>query len=157
MDPSRLSEPFKRAVEAALPSAQYAGVWRYSVVSCDFENQTISATPFNPTMPAHTAIPMAIPGIKLNIAPNATVMIGFAECNPTLPFVAQYPQDPTAIITMQLRGGTVPVALQGMQVSVTIPAGSIGSFQAGAVVAPAAPLAVTGTIVGGSATIFGTP
>ena len=153
---SRLTEPFRAAVERVTPGIRFAGTWRYSVVSCNFLAQTISASPLNPDMPPLSSVPMAIPGIKLDIAPGAVVLVGFAENDPTLPYVAQYPQDPAQVLRMALLGGLVPVALQGMAVSVTIPASSLTLAVSGSsATGPTSPLSVTGTITQGSTTITG--
>lgn len=157
MDPSRLTAPFTAAVERVTPGLKYAGVWRYSVVACDFANQTISGNPLNTDMPPLVNVPMAIPGIKLNLKPGAIVLIGFAENNPTLPYVAQYPQDVSQILTMQLHGGVLPNARQGDTVSVTITPATIAAMvlsNSGGPVTATTPANVTGTITSGSAEVF---
>lgn len=154
---SRLTEYFRTAVKGALPGVIYAGVYRYSVVSCSFADQTVDALPLNPLLPSLVGVPMCVPGVRLELTPGAQIMIGFAECNPTLPYVACYPQDPAAVLRSDYMGGVTPVALQGMAVEVTIQPSALGTFGAGAVACPAAPTTVSGTITGGSTTMRGTP
>jgi len=147
----RLAEPFRRAVERVNP-VTYAGAWRYSVVSCDFDSQTIDALPLAATeMPPVTACPMRVPGLKLDIAPGSIVLIGFAENSPTMPYVAQYPQDPAEILRVHILGETARNAREGDTVRVTIPSGSLTLAVSGAsATGPSAPLDITGTITSGS-------
>lgn len=157
MTTSRLQAYFSACVRKVTERVNWAGVYRYSVVSCDFANQTLSANPLTSGVPSLTAIPMSVPGVRLDVAPGAVVYVGFAELNPTLPYVASYPQDPAAILRMEFRGGTTGIALQGMSVEVTVPSSAFGTFGAGALPCPSAPVTVQGTITEGSATLRGTP
>jgi len=159
VDQSRLTSAFVGAVEAASAASsapRYEGVWRYSVVSCDPAAQTITARPLDARMPPLTAVPMAVPGLRLTIAPGSIVMVGFADGGlPTLPYIAQYPQDPAAVTMIGIRGGAVPIALQGSQVTITqAQVTAAGLSNTGGPVTAAAPM--LGSITGGSATITGT-
>lgn len=151
----RLKEWFSACVREAVKALPYAGEYRYSVVSCDFAAQTVDVKPLDVGQPNHLRVPMRTPGMRLDVAPGSEVLIGYAGLDPTRPEVRCYSQQPGAIVRVELLGGTTPVALQGM--AITISAAQItaaGMVAAGAGAVTGGPM--QGTITGGSATIAGT-
>jgi len=153
----RLRAWFEACVKEAVKSLPYAGEYRYSVVSCDFAAQTLDCKALDAGQPNHTKVPMRAPGMRLDVAPGAEVLIGYAGLDPTRPEVRCYSQRPGDILRVELLGGTTPVALQGMSVEVTIQPSSISSTNGAVTVSgPPSPVTVQGTITGGSATIKGT-
>ena len=153
----RLQAWFAACVREAVKSLPYAAEYRYSVVACDFAAQTLDVKALDAGQPNHLRVPMRTPGMRLDVAPGAEVLIGYAGLDPTRPEVRCYSQQPGAILRVELLGGTTPIALMGMSVEVTIPASSIVTTGSAVTqTGPPAPLTVTGTITGGSATIKGT-
>lgn len=154
----RLQAWFTTCVREAVKSLPYAGEYRYSVVSCDFSAQTLDVKALDAGQPNHTRVPMRAPGMRLDVAPGAEVLIGYAGLDPTRPEVRCYSQQPGAILRVELLGGTTPVALQGMTIEISTDQFSAATPMAASV----PPVAVTitspmvGTITGGSATIKGT-
>jgi hypothetical protein len=166
----RLQAWFTACVAKAVEQLPYAGEYRYSVVSCDFAAQTLDLRALDRGdpdddndmgQPDLIRVPMRTPGIRLDVAPGAEVLVGYASMKATRPEVRAYDTRPGTILRAELLGGTTPVALQGMSVEVTIPINAIATTgTAAAQSGPSAiqgPVTVTGTITGGSATIAGTP
>lgn len=163
----RLQAWFAACVREAVKSLPYAGEYRYSVVACDFNAQTLDVKPLDSApmppgvypqaQPNHLKVPMRTPGLRLDVAPGSEVLIGYAGMDPTRPEVRAYSQQPGAILRVEILGGTTPVALQGMAIQI-----SAGQFAAAVPVANLGTGAVTisnsmqGTITGGSAVIGGT-
>lgn len=153
----RLQAWFSACVREAVKSLPYAGEYRYSVVSCDFAAQTLDVKALDAGQPNHTRVPMRTPGMRLDVAPGAEVLIGYAGLDPTRPEVRCYSQQPGAILRVELLGGTTPVALQGMAIQAAIPTSAvlIASPSPPGFVPNPAPIVLDGTITGGSATIAG--
>ncbi len=86
----RLIEYFNQLVRRAVASLPYAGIYDYSVVSCNKATQTLSARSLSADMPDLTSVPMVTPGLILDVSLGTTVKIGFAGMNPASPFVAHY-------------------------------------------------------------------
>jgi len=152
----RLAESFARAVGAVLQQFPYAGAYRYTVVSCNWGQQTLNLRPLESDQPALEGVRMRVPGIRLDIAPGTEVLVRYESLDATRPFVADFGTSPSSVLRADLLGGTTPIALQGHQIQIT-PDG----FAAGAPVASLTTGTVTtsaiivGTITGGSATIKG--
>jgi hypothetical protein len=155
----RLQAWFSACVREAVKSLPYAGEYRYSVVACDFAAQTLDVRALDAGQPNLLKVPMRTPGIRLDVAPGAEVLIGYAGLDATRPEVRAYSQAPGAVLRAELLGGTTPVALQGMAVQVTIPANSFVIAVVGTSTGTLnpSPVTVDGTITEGSATIAGTP
>lgn len=154
----RLAESFAKAVGAVLQKFPYAGAYRYTVVSCNFAQQTLNLRPLESDQSPLDDVRMRVPGIRLDIAPGTEVLVRYESLDSTRPFVADFGTNPASVLRAEVMGGTTPVALQGMTVQVTIQPGTIATAgtstnQTG----PPAPLVVTGTITGGSATFKGNP
>lgn len=153
----RLQAWFAACVREAVKSLPYAGEYRYSVSACDFAAQTLDVKPLDPGQPNHLKVPMRTPGMRLDVAPGSEVLIGYAAMDPTRPEVRCYSQQPGAILKVELLGGTTPIALQGMEITITS-----DQWTAAGPAVTTAPGSVTitssmkGTITGGSATIAGT-
>lgn len=154
----RLQAWFAACVREAVKSLPYAGEYRYSVVACDFNAQTLDVKPLDPGQPNHLKVPMRTPGMRLDVAPGSEVLIGYAGMDPTRPEVRAYSQQPGAILKVELLGGATPVALQGMAVQVTIPSSTVlvASPNPPGYVPNPAPILLDGTITEGSSTIAGT-
>lgn len=155
----RLKAWFISCVQKAVERLPFAGRYRYSVVSCDFDAQTLDLSPLDPGQPSMTKVPMRTPGLMIDLAPGAEVLVGYAGMNRTLPEVTSFTNDPTAILRVKILGQGTPVALQGMAVQVTVPVGAIlttGSSTAQSGPSPAqGPVTLDGEITEGSAVIFG--
>jgi hypothetical protein len=151
----RLQAWFSACVREAVKSLPYAGEYRYSVVSCDFAGQTLDCKALDAGQPSLTRVPMRAPGMRLDVAPGAEVLIGYAGLDGTRPEVRCYSQQPGAILRVELLGGTTPVALQGMEITITPT-----QFAAATPTSPSGSVTTSspmkGTITGGSATIKGT-
>lgn len=164
----RLQAWFAACVREAVKSLPYAGEYRYSVVACDFNAQTLDVKPLDSApmpsgvypqaQPNHLKVPMRTPGLRLDVAPGSEVLIGYAGMDPTRPEVRCYSQQPGAILRVEILGGTTPVALQGMAVQVTIPSSTVlvASPSPPGYVPNPAPILLDGTITEGSSTIAGT-
>lgn len=85
-----ISEWINQAVRKAVSCLPYAGRYQYSVVSCNTSAQTISARSLSPAMPDLTDIPMATPGLFLDVPTGTLVTIGFRSMSPTRPYVESY-------------------------------------------------------------------
>lgn len=151
----RVKAWFEACVRAAVARLPYAGVYRYSVVSCDFAAQTLDLAALDEGQPNHTRVPIRAPGLRLDIAPGSEVGLGYFALDPRRPYVATFPQDPTAILRVEIIGATARNAREGDSVSVTIQPGSLTLAVSGAnATGPAAPLNLSGTITSGSSEVF---
>lgn len=85
-----LSEWLGQLVANATRSLPYAGHYEYSVVACNKVAQTVSARSLSPAMPDLTDVPIASPGLVLELVPGTQIRIAFAGADPTRPYVASY-------------------------------------------------------------------
>lgn len=102
----RLQKAFAATVAAAVRSLPYAGEYRYSVRSCSWENQTLDVDPLDSGQPAHLAVPMHTPGIRLDIAPGTEILLGYKSMSPERPYVACFGNSPGSVLRADLLGGT---------------------------------------------------
>lgn len=152
----RLKAWFAACVAKAVESLPYAGRYRYSVVSCDFDAQTLDLYPLDKGQPSLSKVPMRTPGLKLDIAQGTEVLVGYAGMRPTGAEVTSFGNDPASVLRVEILGQNTPAAFKGMAVQVTLPAMSVTtngspSTQQG----PPSPLTLSGEITGGSSVIFG--
>jgi hypothetical protein len=161
MSAGRLQVAFARAV-AAVTDWVWAGSYRYSVASCDWDAQTLELRPLSGSHPPLSGVRMRSPGLRLDIAPGTEVLVRYESLDPTRPYVADYGTAPGSVLRVDILGGVVPVALQGMAVQVTLSGAQVASLGLlGNLGAPISPppgptsVIVDGTITGGSATVRG--
>ena len=82
----RLIEYFNRLVRAAVQPLAFAGLYPYSVVSCNKLMQTVSARALSAEMPDLTDVPIRGNGFAVEWPPGAQIRIGFDGMDPTAPY-----------------------------------------------------------------------
>jgi hypothetical protein len=153
----RLKAWFSACVAKAVESLPYAGRYRYSVVSCDFDAQTLDLYPLDKGQPPLSKVPMRTPGLKLDIAQGTEVLVGYAGMRPTGAEVTSFGNDPASVLKVEILGQNTPAAFQGMAVQVTIPSSTVlvASPSPPGYAPNPAPITLNGEITGGSSVIFG--
>lgn len=85
----RLSRAVQEAVRAMFPRLDYQAFYRYVVAQYYEESQSADLQPFNhPDLPFLEKVPLRTPGMKFKLKPETTVIVGFENADPGLPFVA---------------------------------------------------------------------
>ncbi len=100
---NRLLAAFKALLKEAQPNLDFFGVYRYSATGCDYEAQTVDATPASPRpgLPTLSKIPIRS-WLKVEIQSGTSLGIGFLDGDPTQPYVATADQS-TVVARVKLR------------------------------------------------------
>ena len=100
---NRLLAAFKALLKEAQPNLDFYGVYRYNATGCDYEGQTVDATPAStrPGLPTLSKIPIRS-WMKVEIKNGTALGIGFLDGDPTQPYVACADQS-TVVARVKLR------------------------------------------------------
>lgn len=83
MDPlNRLLVAFNALAEAALAKIQNALTTSYSVVVCDPLRQVVQVRSLDPDVSDLTELPLATPGLIMNLPPGTIVRVGYSSGQP---------------------------------------------------------------------------
>lgn len=102
----RLIGPFRMAVRAATARVDFYALYS-AVVNSDNGDETLDFTPEDSRLPSQSRIPKmyGLPGVKSTIASGSKILFGFANGDPSKPYVAMY--DGTSASKVSLQASTV--------------------------------------------------
>jgi hypothetical protein len=113
-DVDRITASLDALIEAKLARLSYFGIWEYTVTSFDEGAQTASLKPtVNQALPPLTGVPIRLPAMQSKLGSNDSVLIGFANADPTKPYVA-------SLNTASSYDGALAISRQGDMVSIPV-------------------------------------
>lgn len=129
-DIDRITASLDALIDAKLAARgdTYQGFWEYTVTGFNEGAQTADLKPtVNKRLPNLTGIPIRLPAMQSKLGENESVLVGFANADPTKPYVI-------ALNTASSYQGALAVSRQGDMVNIPItlaqavgPAGPIPS------------------------------
>lgn len=89
VDMDRLKSAFDDAVDAALPDIDYEALYTCLVVSQNPDG-TLDLQPISSKLPSQKNIPIRgpFPNVKMTVGPNAQVLMGWENHDPSVPYAA---------------------------------------------------------------------
>lgn len=107
-------------IRAAFPRIDYYGFYRAKVAKQSADLLRVDVQPDDPRVPGMGDIPLrhGLPGIKVQVAIGAYVLIGFMGGDPSKPYVHCW-EAGESVALLQL-AGTTPIARLGDAVSISL-------------------------------------
>lgn len=113
-DIDRITASLDALIDLKLARLSYFGIWEYTVTGFDEAAQTADLKPtVNDRLPDLTKIPIRLPAMQSKLTKGDSVLIGFANADPSKPYVAN-------LNTASSYSGALAISRQGDMVQASL-------------------------------------